>query len=76
MHSYIHRNPGESADIVDTALYVESEGRGFESRTPIFFSYFYAPRSEYCSKHQQRYVLSLLFLLFFHHVASSQGVIL
>ena len=56
MHSNIHRNPVESAGIVDTALYVESEGRGFESNQRILFSYFFAPRPEYCSKHQKCYV--------------------
>ena len=62
MHSTIHSNPGESAGIVDTALCVESEGRGFES---IFFLYFFAQRPEYCSKHQKCYVfITIIFIIF------------
>ena len=51
MHSNIHRDLGESAGIVDTALCVVLEGRGFQSLQRILFFILFAPRPEYCSKH-------------------------
>ena len=54
---------GESAGIVDTALCVESEGRGVEFLQRIF-SYFLAPRLEYCLKHQICYVFITIIFIF------------
>ena len=52
MLSYIHRHPGERAGIVDTALCVETEGRGFQS---LFHTFMH-------SKHQKSYVFIIIIL--------------
>ena len=67
MHCNIHRNPGENAGIVDTALCVESEGRRFEPLQRIFFFTFLRQGLNIAQTIKN---VMFLLLLFFHHVAS------
>ena len=70
MHSNFHNNLAESAGtcIVDTALCLESEGRGFESLQRIFLKYFLRQGKNITQNIITFMFLSLLFLFFFHHV--------
>ena len=66
MYSNIHRNPGKSAGIVDMALCVESEDRGFKSlRRFLSFSYFLHQGMNIAQNIKNVMFLLLFVLLFF-----------
>ena len=75
MHSNIHRNPGESVGIVETALCVESESRWFESLQWIFFIPFLHQKLNSAQNIKNVMFLLLLLLLFFIMLLQSEAVI-